>query len=161
RDFYTGWAMRQFEFAHSHPFVLLLLKAGMFWYFFIGPLFTLPFFMLCFALPYGISFRDLGRKTQFLLVICGSLLFAAALPVCFDPHYIAPITCAIYGLIMLAMRQLKGWRPWGRPSGTALVRATAVIAVFMLFLRMALPSWAVSDSPVSSWCTPVIVNTYR
>ena len=161
RDFYTGWAARQFEFAHSHPGVLLLLKAGMFWCFFVGPLFTLPLFALALALPYGFGWHDFGKSTQFLLIVCASALFAAALPVCFDAHYLAPITCAIYALMALAMRRLRQWSPAGRPLGRTLVRLTVGVAIVMFVVRAAKPTWAISDSSFPSWCSPFVGNSYR
>ncbi len=134
RVFYLGWWMRQYEFGRTHPLLLFLLKNCIFWLFFLGPLLSLPVFAVCFVLPYGISFRQFGSRTQLLMLVCGSVLFGALLPVYFNPHYVAPITCAIYALILIALRNVRRWKPRGKPAGVAIVRSVPLIAVLMLVL---------------------------
>jgi hypothetical protein len=160
RVFYLGWWMRQYEFGRTHPLLLFLLKNCVFWLFFLGPLLSLPVFVVCFVLPYGISFRQFGRRTQLLLLVCGSVLFGALLPVYFNPHYIAPITCAIYALILIALTNVRRWKPRGKPVGVAIVRSVPLIAVVMLILCTA----GVRDSKIpqlATWYSPIVVNSYR
>ena len=159
RTYYLGWAMNQYDLARQHVVITLLFKAFKFWFFFLGPLSTLPLFAACFVLPYGISFGDLSHRTQALLVICGLVFLAAALPVCFEPHYIAPITCVFYALILIALQRVRRWRVRNRPVGIALTRAVPIIAVLMLFVRVMTPSDATAT--LATWYSPVVLRTYR
>jgi len=162
RIFYLGWWLRQYEFGHSHPLLLFLLKNCVFWLFFFGPLLSLPVFVVCFVLPYGISFRQFGHRTQFLLLVCCSVLFGALLPVYFNPHYVAPITCGLYALILVAMRNVRRWKPQGKPAGIAIVRSVPLTAVLMLILCAAAPAIRNSRVPqLPTWYSPIVVNSYR
>jgi hypothetical protein len=159
RSYYLGWAVNQYNLARYHEVITLLFKAFKFWFFFLGPVLTLPLFAASFVLPFGISFRDLSHRSQALLLICGLLFVAAALPVCFEPHYIAPATCVFYSLILIAMRRVRHWSPGNRPVGVALDRAVPTIAVVLLILRLFTPTD--STAKLATWYAPVVVNTYR
>ena len=79
QKFYLDWWMNQYELGHSHPVVLILLKACILWMFFLGPLFTIVLLGICLALPYGMSFTSLSHRARFLIFVCafvaiGSLL---------------------------------------------------------------------------------------
>jgi hypothetical protein len=159
--FYLGWWMQQYELGRTHPGVLLILKSCIFWFFFIGPLLTIPIVAICFVLPYGISVRQFSRRTRFFLLLCAVVILGSLLPVYFNPHYVAPITSAVYALILIALQNIRRWKPWGRTSGVAIIRAVVVIAVMMFLLRMAKPSWAATDSSFATWCSPFVANSYR
>ena len=160
RIFYLGWWMRQYQFARSQPFLLVLLKGCNFWLFYIGPLLTILVIALCFARPRGAPLRD--RSTWFLLAVCGAVWVGALLPVYFGPHYVAPITSAIYALMMLAMRRLRRWRPWRIPAGMALVRAVPGIALVMLLLCAVSPAIRNIHLPdLVTWSSPLAFNTPR
>ncbi len=47
-----------------------------------------------------------------------------------NPHYIAPVTCILFGVIVQAMRHLRRMRLWKRPIGAALSRAIVVLLIF-------------------------------
>ena len=162
RIYYLGWWLRQYEFGRSHPFFLFLLKNCSFWVFFVGPVFTIPIFAASLVLPRGLSFRDIGSHMRLLMLVCGSVLIGALLPVYFSPHYIAPITCAIYALILIAMKNLRRWQPWGKPSGIALVRAVPLIAVATLILCAVSPASRSELAPqMPTWYSPLVPNSYR
>ena len=162
QKFYLQWWMQQYELGHLHPVVLLLLKSCVFWLFFIGPIFTLLLFALCFVLPYGVSFRWLSRRTLFLLLVCGSVLLGSLLPVYFNPHYAAPITCAIYALLLTAMQNVRRWKIRGNPVGIAIIRFVPTVALLMLALCALAPKIRASRVPtLATWYSPVIVNSYR
>ena len=162
RIYYLGWWLRQYEFGRSHPFFLFLLKNSGFWLFFVGPVFTIPVFAASMVLPRGLSFRDIGSHTRLLMLVCGSVLIGALLPVYFSPHYIAPIACAIYALILIAMKNLRRWKPWGKPSGLALVRAVPAITVAMLTLCALSPAIRSDLTPqMETWYSPPAPNSYR
>ena len=162
-NFYRGWVMQQYEFARHHPFILIFVRACVAWFFFLGPLLTLPLLAICFVLPYGTSFRHLTYRTKFLLIVCGAVFLGAMLPIGFDPHYIAPATCAFYALIVIAMQRVRKWWPQNRPVGIALVRAVPIIATLMFILRASQPSAGTADTPLklATWYAPVVFNTYR
>lgn len=159
RDFYLGWWMQQYDLGRSHPVVLVIVKVAIFWYFFLGPLLTIPLLALCFVLPYGFSLRQMEQRTRFFLFVCGAVLFGVLLPVYFNPHYAAPITAAVWALVVVALIHVRDWRPWNRPAGIAIVRSLVVIAIVMCFFRIAKPGWA--DSAFASWCSPFVANSYR
>jgi hypothetical protein len=62
-----------------------------------------------------------------------------ALPLYFIPHYAAPITAAIYALVLEAMRHLRLWSWRGKRAGLGMVRAIPVICVLLFLLRAAAP----------------------
>jgi hypothetical protein len=162
RIFYLGWWMRQYEFGQSRPLLLFLLKNCIFWLFFFGPLLGFTVFIVCFVLPYGVSFRDFGGKTRLLMLVCGSVMLGSLLPVYFNAHYVAPITCAIYALILIALRNIRRWKPRGGAVGIDIVRSVPLIAVLMLALCVA--STAIRDNHVpqlATWYSPIVVNSSR
>jgi hypothetical protein len=162
RIYYLGWWMRQYEFGREHPLFLLLLKNAGFWLFFFGPALSVPVFATGFVLPDRISFRHSDRDTRFMLLVCGSVLLGALLPVCFLPHYIAPITGAVYALILIAMRNLRGWKPQGRPVGIAIVWSVPLIAMLMLLLCAASPELRNRRPPeLATWYSPTAAHSYR
>lgn len=161
RRFYLEWWMRQYHLGRMHPFVLLLIKISVLWMFFIGFLFSLPLLAAAFSLPYGASFSQISKRTRFLLLTCGFVLLGSLLPVYFNPHYAAPITCGVYALVMIAMQKVRRWKPGGKPAGVALVRAVALVAV-LIFFGAAVPPLRASRNPhMATWYSPIVLNSYR
>lgn len=105
------------------------------WRFYLGPVLTFPFVMLLFGLPYGFSWRDVGKDTKFLLLLVLVSIIAIEIECFYAPHYPAPISCVLLALVLLAMRTLRSWSPFGRPSGLFLVRAIPIICVVMFVVR--------------------------
>ena len=162
RIYYLGWTLRQYEFGRLHPLFLFLLKNCRFWLFFVGPVLAIPLFAFPIVLPHGFSFRTIGPRARYLVLVCGSVLVGALLPVYFSPHYVAPLTCAIYALIMITMQGLRRWRPCGKPSGVVLVRAVPIIVVTLLILCALSPAARSDLTPqMATWYSPITVNTYR
>jgi hypothetical protein len=93
--------------------------------------------MLLFTLPYGFSWRDVGTSTRFLLLLLAVSLVALEIECFYAPHYPAPITCVLLALVLMAMRRVKNWKCWGKPSGLFLIRAIPAICVIMFALRAA------------------------
>ncbi len=157
RRYFLGYNLSMYQLAHAHPIFSIIIKVLMLWFFFLGPLLTLPFLGLGFVLPYNMSFKDVSRKTRLLLIVCGSTLFAVLLPVYANPHYAAPITAALYALLMIAFQRIRHWRFRGKPSGLVLIRATLAGAVALLLLRVALPVFhlpIVNSNKPETWCSP-------
>jgi len=161
RKFYFEWWGPIYQFGRTHPFVQLLVKICVFWFFFIGVAFSLPLLGLCFVLPRGFSLAHISRRTRLLLAICGFALLGSFLPVNFNPHYAAAITGGIYALILIAMQNIRRWRPGQRPIGIALVRAVFAIIVISLFAAV-VPQLRTSHVPrMATWYSPIITNSYR
>ena len=79
------------------------------------------------------------------------------LPVYIYPHYAAPITSAIYALMMLALQRLRHWHLGERPIGLFLIRSTLAAVVVMLAIRIAVPVFhfsLVNSNRPETWCSP-------
>ena len=158
RNFYLGWGIRHFTSGTSSPVLLALSKAYTFWIFLLGPIFTVPVLMLFIVLPYGISFKNISPNTRLLLLVCGATTIGLLLPMYFNPHYPAPMTCAIYALLLQAMRHLMSWQRRGRLIGLAMIRTivtTCVILVPIRALTGALHPPIPGPFPIT-WCSPAI-----
>lgn len=158
RTFYTGWWLQQYELGHAHPILLAIIKINLFWFFFLGPLLTVPLFVLAIILPYGMPLSSIPPHARFLIVVCCATAFGMLLPVYFDPHYAAPLTAAIYALLMMAMQRIRRWRCHRGRTGLAIVRSIPLIAIAMLLLRTATTTFQLplSIRPVPpTWCSPV------
>lgn len=132
RDFYVGWEVNLYQRSVQGLLRVTFKKVFRFWIFFLGPALTLPLIML------RRVFRD--WRTRFLLVICGVSFAGLALETWFEPHYAAPLTGALFALLVQAMRHLRLWRWSGRPSGLFLVRAIPVLCIAILpFCALARP----------------------
>jgi hypothetical protein len=160
QKFYTGWVASEYALCRTHPIISVLLRGWLSWFFFLGPLLTLPLICGCFAVPYGTRFRDFSRNTRFLLIACGCAFLASLLPIGFDPHYLAPITAALYALLLLAISNVRRWNPRGQPSGVAVVRSLLVAGILVFAVRAAVPSTYAQTTP-ATWYSPFIFETYR
>jgi hypothetical protein len=124
-----------YEFFRSS--VGVLAKVWTTWRFYLGPVLTLPLLMMAVVLPYGFSWRQINKRTRFLLIVLGLALVGMALESSYFPHYMGPSTAILLALIMLAMRHLQLWRWRGKPSGLFLARAVPVICFVLFVLRAA------------------------
>jgi hypothetical protein len=157
RNHYLGWSLSQFQYAQAHPIFAGVVKLIMLWFFFLGPLLSLPFLMLALVLPSGASFKDLGRKVRFLLLVCGITLVGVLLPAYANPHYAAALTAAIYALILMSMQRLRRWRVRGRPAGISAVRSVIVMAIMLFLFRVAIPLFhlrVINGTVPETWCSP-------
>lgn len=162
RNFYLNWWMPIYDMARHHPGVALILKFWNFVLFYLGPLFAGLLLVAALTLPYNTSFSDLSRRTQFMLLVCGSVLIGISLPVNFNSHYAAPITAAVYALIVAALQRLRRWKPSGKTSGLALTRSTALIAVVLFVVHAIAPGNGTEASTnLPTWCAPVFYRTWR
>lgn len=139
KDFYLGWQLRQYQFARQHPGKWELEKARDLVRFFLGPLLMMPVIALLLAMP-GKSISGLTKpsKSRRLLFLCALPLAGMALAVPFFPHYAAPLTSALFALVVMAMRHLRLWQWGSRPVGRQLVRVIPVMAVALLVLHTSL-----------------------
>jgi hypothetical protein len=136
KNFYMDLMLEQYQSARQAPIVLALTKSVLLWAFFLGPVLTLPLVMLGVVLPYGMSYKEISRVVYFLLAVCAVSFFALLLPIYYLPHYTAPLTSAIYALVLLAMRRVRRWEWRGKATGLFIVRAVPAICIILILLRV-------------------------
>ena len=130
RDFYQTWEMGDFRFARTARGYMAIsvqkMAAGLF--FFFGFALIAPLVMLSRVLK--------DRRVRFLVVT--ALVFGAGLGVnaWFFPHYAAPLTGAIYVVLLQCMRHLRQWRPGGTPIGLGLVRFALLVCLLLAGVRI-------------------------
>jgi branched-subunit amino acid transport protein AzlD len=134
-----SWPMGFYYQARRAPFDVLATKASDFYRFFLGPVLALPLVVMLVISPRQFFRKSITGKTGFLVAVCGSTFIGLALPIYFIPHYAAPITAAIYALILQALRYLRLWRWRGKRAGLGLVRGIPAICVLLFLLRAAAP----------------------
>ena len=155
RRFYTGWLLDYYQFSRSHPIIAVMLKSGVFWCYYLGPVFSIPILMLGMVLPRGFSFKNISRRTRFLLLVAGITFFATLLPVFTNPHYAAPMTCVIYALLLSAMQRMRHWFWQGKATGLALVRSVPTVAVLMFLTCATASLLKIHRSSIpQTWCSP-------
>ena len=138
RDYFLGELMGQYKESRTIKGVLMTVLSVVIttWRFYLGGALALPLLVTIATLPYGFSWRGLSRSTRFLLIVCSAVLAGCTLPYIISPHYVAPITCAIYALILQAMRRLRCQQGRGQPMGLFIGRAVPLICLAMLMLQV-------------------------
>jgi hypothetical protein len=140
RAFYTSVELPLYQHLHAHPILwfpraalskLLILDS-----FYLGPVLTLPFL----ALP--LVARD--RRIRPLLWIGFIVLSGLMSEVWFLPHYAAPATALLYVLLLQSLRHLRVWAVRSKPVGSMIVRATSIVCVLMVVIRL-------NAGPSSMW----------
>jgi len=139
RFFVHEWQMYWYYHARRAPFDVLRTKVEELCAFFLGPLLALPLVVLMAFHPWQFVRHAVTGKTGFLVAVCGATFIGLALPIYFIPHYAAPITAAIYALVLQAMRHLRLWVWRGKRAGLGMVRAIPAICVLLFLLRAAAP----------------------
>lgn len=137
RYFYTERELDFYESGRSLAGYVQLsfFKILRFWYFYLGPTFTLALLFAVALLPYGLSWSRLPWERQFLLALTLFSVVALAVEVFFYPHYAAPMTGVVYLWVLLALRSIHRWTWRGRPVGRTLVLAAPLVCVLMLAVR--------------------------
>ncbi len=149
QEFYAGWEASLYTPSLRGLAWVTLQKIYRFWMFFLGPALTLPLIMLRWV------FRD--RRTRLLLLCLGVTIGGLGLEVWFHPHNAAPLTGALFAIIVQAMRHLRFCRRGGQQSGLFLTRAVPLLCVAILpFCAVARP-----NSPDSWHCGPLSGNVER
>jgi hypothetical protein len=130
RQFYDNLEWLHFVQAHSVlGFVRQTAqKVAFTWAFYIGPLLTIPLFLMFRV------FRD--RRVLFLLLVGGFCFSASVLVVFFNIHYLAPISAVLIAIVVQGMRHLRTWRYDNQPCGRFLVRAIVAGLIIMMPLQV-------------------------
>jgi hypothetical protein len=121
------------------------------WTFYLGPALSLPFLALMVVLPFGLSWRQIGRGTRFLLLTLGITLIGLACETFYAPHYLSTSTALLLALVLLAMRCTCRWQWRGRKSGLFLVRGIPLICVCLFVLRTVNGPVAGDESYENAW----------
>ena len=160
---YGGWPVPSYKTARANPGRVAILKLIRFWLFYLGPILTLPFLAWVTIKPCRAIYQSISRKTRFLLLCCGVFTFGLLLPIFFNPHYAAPITCCLYALLLQAMRNMRLWGWRGERQGIFLTRAIPTICLVMLLLRAAVPLLHISLEATwdYSWFSPQFESVGR
>jgi hypothetical protein len=129
-NYYAGWEVREFTRARSlRGFIIRNRhKAIDLWRFFVGPVLTIPLFML----PWTV--RD--RRMRFPLIASGVFILALLIQTWTFPHYTAPATGLVYIFVVQCLRHLYVWHRGSTQAGRALVHAVVVSSVAMIALRL-------------------------
>jgi hypothetical protein len=144
QQFYSGFHVQLFLDAKHGPIIGALRKMAFIWLFFIGPPLAVPFFILGGILPYGMSLRDFGCKARFLLILVFISMLGLLLPIAFfSPHYAAPMVCAVYALIVQAMRRVRIWDRHGKLKGAFAIRAVVSTCVLSFLISLLALAWGV------------------
>jgi hypothetical protein len=157
RDFYVNFELPFFNSARTIEGFLENsgLKLLRIFFFFIGPALTVPLI----AMPCVLW----DRRVRFLVV--AGVTFAVGLGVnaWLAPHYLAPFTAGMYGLLLQAMRHLRAWRPEGHPTGLFLVRTVPVLCLALVAVRLcAVPLKLVGPWPtICTWSGSEGLGTAR
>jgi hypothetical protein len=120
-DFYNGWERENYHTNRADALRVTrekLFRGGV-TYFWPGLLLALP------AVPFAL--RD--RKMRMPLVIVAVGTIGVFVVIWSAAHYAAPITCAMYLLIVQAIRHLRTMRLSARPIGRALSRAIVLALI--------------------------------
>jgi len=133
------WQMSAYYHARRAPFELLVTKVVGIYRFFLGPVLALPLLVMLAINPRQFFRKSITGKTGFLVAGFGATFIGVALPIYFNPHFMAPATAAIYALILQAMRHLRLWHWRGKHAGMGLVRAIPAICVLLFLLRAFAP----------------------
>jgi hypothetical protein len=127
-EFYSGWEGENYHGWKDAPRVTWekIFRSGA-TYFWVGELLLLPALLLI--------FRD--RRMRLLLmtfVFVGLGTFAL---VWSNPHYAAPATCALFALVVQAVRYLRTMKWPGRSVGVALSRAAVTVLALGTIVNVA------------------------
>jgi hypothetical protein len=143
REFYVGFELPFFNEARTIPGFLERsgLKLLTVVFFFFGPALMVPLVVL----PRVV--RD--QRVRFLVLAGATFAVGLGVNVWFAPHYAAPFTAGLYGILLQAMRHLRAWRPEGQPAGRFLVRAMPVMCLALIAIRL----YAVPLKLVGPWPT--------
>jgi hypothetical protein len=111
-DFYNGWERDDYQntWQDARRVSIEKLTRGGSTYFWWGELLLLP------ALPF--VFRDRKMRLPLLIFLLGTAAYLTS--IWSFPHYVAPLTCVIFLLLVQAVRHLRTFRLRGRPLGLAL-----------------------------------------
>ncbi len=126
REFYSKWEMGDFLYAKTPAGFAsrTAQKAGTVLFFFFGPALFVPLIMVHRVVRDG--------RVRLLVFIGGFFGLGLAMSAWLFPHYVAPFVGGVYAMLLVAMMNLRTWRPYG----TAMVRFTVVVCMLLAVVRV-------------------------
>lgn len=127
RRFYLQWELPRYLRTRTWKGLASeeLDKLLILWWFYLGPVLAITLV----TLPWVT--RD--RRMTLLLATALASLAAVAVEAWHNPHYLAPMTCVVYALVVQGLRHLRQWKHRGNALGKVLV-PTLVALCFLVFL---------------------------
>jgi hypothetical protein len=92
-----------------------------------------------------------NRKGRFLLLQFAAVFGALLAVVWFEPHYLAPVTAAIFGVLALGIRYIRRWRFRGRPAGRGLSRAIVALTLLLSPFHYRSVAWTATPTQPIGW----------
>jgi hypothetical protein len=123
-DFYNDWERGDYQFTPSGVLANAQLKWQRLSSVFFWPATAILLPSLFF------TFRD--KRMRFLWIVFLSATPGLFVVVWSNPHYAAPLTSAVFALLVQSLRHLRAWRPCARPIGPALARAIVALLVIQI-----------------------------
>jgi hypothetical protein len=137
--FYSGFPVINYYYMRKHPVKSEFDRAIRFGGFLWGPLLTMPIVVLLLATHsrfFGVVCK--ASKARSLIFLCLPPAIGLALPIYYLPHYAAPLTAALYALVVIVLRHLRLW-PWrGQPVGRQIVRMVPALLVVISVVQTTL-----------------------
>ncbi len=139
----VGW----YHMALEHPLKLQALKAFVIWMFYFGPVLPLPILVWLFSRPSGGFRKSFSPALRLFLILCAATYFSCMLTIYIgQPHYVAALTAAFYGIIVLMLRDFY---QSDSPPLKFLARVIPALCFLLLALRIAAP--LIDLEPKPSW----------
>jgi hypothetical protein len=126
--FYTTSLPSEFSPGWAGIKTISRTKAFVFWNFFLGPVFSIPFITL--------PWLFLDRKLRLVLAQIGFSALGLLAVVWFHPHYAAPLLVNVILLGMQGLRHLRVWKFRGRAIGISLVRFTILAGILTVPINL-------------------------
>jgi hypothetical protein len=134
-----------------------------FWFFFLGPLLTVPLLLGIASIPYGLRWNSIDPDIRFLIAVSAVSVAGLFIDVYFAPHYVGPMLAAVYALLLLSFRRARQWKFHAKPVGVFLTRACVLASILTPFSRFALPPLHLRE-PIDrpqTCCSSTPGNWYR
>jgi hypothetical protein len=133
------------------------------WFFYLGPVLTLPLLMAVASSRYGSSWSGADWEMKFLVLASAISVAGLSIEVFFFPHYAAPMTGLVYIIVIMAMRVTRGHQWRGKRIGLFLSRSIPAICILMLALRASATPLHMSLAPnwPPTWYNCSSVKTER
>jgi hypothetical protein len=130
RKFYSDWEVSRYLKTQSVRGLAReeWAKLATMWWFFLGP--VLPLSLL--ALPRVV--RD--RRMKLLLITVIVTIAGTVVEAWHQPHYFAPMTCAIYAIVIQGLRHVRQWRRNGTELGRALVPILGIVCLAVCLFNL-------------------------
>lgn len=123
------------------------------WRFYLGPALSMPLLLGAFA------FRR--KRVRFLLIVTATASLAVAIEWWSQPHYLAPVTSALYALVLEALRQMRvGLARHGAPTSRwgGLVPLVPVVILAMVAARFALFAFSIPAGVDALFDSPTLTR---